>query len=113
MKVFSAQCQEKQHIMVLRNKNLNNRPKLTSRESEILEHVAQGLSTKEVAQQLDIAPRTVARHVENIRLKLRAKNRSHMVVCAVMAGLLNIDVVENYQDSEKDFFHLLDDPDSH
>ncbi len=85
--------------MVLRKKNLNNGPILTSRESDILELCAQGLSTEEVAQRLDIAPRTVARHVENIRLKLRARNKPHMVVCAVMAGLLDIDVSDSNQDS--------------
>ncbi|MEP2101294.1 MAG: helix-turn-helix transcriptional regulator [Parasphingorhabdus sp.] len=66
-------------------------PVLTLREHEILEFIAQGLSTKEVAQHIDIAPRTVDRHVENVRLKLRAKNRTHMVACAVMEGLLQVD----------------------
>jgi LuxR family transcriptional regulator, transcriptional regulator of spore coat protein len=84
--------------MVLRTKNLNKEPRLTSREAEILELCAQGLSTEEVAQQLVIAPRTVARHVENIRLKLRARNKPHMVVCAVIAGLLDIDVSEKSPD---------------
>jgi LuxR family transcriptional regulator, transcriptional regulator of spore coat protein len=74
---------------MLTQKILTNGPVLTPREREILEFVAQGLSTKQVAQNIDIAPRTVDRHVENIRLKLRAKNRSHMVACALMEGLLD------------------------
>jgi DNA-binding CsgD family transcriptional regulator len=74
---------------MLTQKILTNGPVLTPREREILELVAQGLSTKQVAQNVDIAPRTVDRHVENIRLKLRAKNRSHMVACALMEGLLD------------------------
>ena len=76
---------------MLHQKYLNSDPELTARESEILEYIAQGLSTKEVALHTDIAPRTVDRHVENIRLKLRAKNRTHMIACAVMAGLLHVD----------------------
>jgi len=76
--------------MILDHDNFANGPILTSREQEILEHVAHGLSTKETAQQLDIAPRTVDRHVENIRLKLRAKNRSNMIACAIMEGLLDV-----------------------
>jgi len=76
---------------MLQRKSLNNDPVLTSRELEILEFVAQGLSTKEVALHIDIVPRTVDRHIENIRLKLRAKNRTHMIACAVMAGLLQVD----------------------
>lgn len=75
---------------MLQQKSLTSGPVLTLREHEILEFIAQGLSTKEVAQHIDIAPRTVDRHVENVRLKLRAKNRTHMVACAVMEGLLNV-----------------------
>ncbi|QTD55232.1 helix-turn-helix domain-containing protein [Parasphingorhabdus cellanae] len=76
---------------MLQQESLTNGPVLTLREHEILEFIAQGLSTKEVAQHIDIAPRTVDRHVENVRLKLRAKNRTHMVACAVMEGLLRVD----------------------
>jgi len=75
---------------MLQQKSLTNGPVLTLREHEILEFIAQGLSTKEVAQHIDIAPRTVDRHVENVRLKLRARNRTHMVACAVMEGLLEV-----------------------
>ncbi|MBF6603898.1 MAG: helix-turn-helix transcriptional regulator [Sphingorhabdus sp.] len=75
---------------MLQRNSLGNDPVLTLREHEILEFIALGLSTKEVAQHIDIAPRTVDRHVENVRLKLRAKNRTHMVVCAVMEGLLQV-----------------------
>ncbi|MFC4291564.1 LuxR C-terminal-related transcriptional regulator [Sphingorhabdus arenilitoris] len=75
---------------MLHKNDFTNEPELTNREMEVLEHIAQGLSTKEAAKHLDIAPRTVDRHIENIRLKLRAKNRSNMIACAVMHGLLNI-----------------------
>ncbi|MEP2357784.1 MAG: helix-turn-helix transcriptional regulator [Marinomonas sp.] len=86
--------QKKVNQFMLQQISLNNGPVLTARESEILEYVAQGLSTKEVAQHVGIAPRTVDRHVENVRLKLRAKNRTHMIACAVMEGLLAVDRVE-------------------
>lgn len=76
---------------MLHHGNFSNGPVLTERESEILEYVAQGLSTKEIALLVGIAPRTVDRHVENVRLKLRAKNRTHMIACAVMEGLLDVD----------------------
>ena len=64
-------------------------PLLTSREHQVLEFVAQGLSAKEVAQEIDIAPRTVERHIENVRLKIRARNRTHMVTLAMELGLLH------------------------
>ncbi|MEH6758499.1 MAG: helix-turn-helix transcriptional regulator [Parasphingorhabdus sp.] len=94
---------------MLQQKSLTNGPVLTLREHEILEYVAQGLSTKEVAQHVDIAPRTVDRHVENVRLKLRAKNRTHMVACAVMEGLLQVKVSRT-GDSDPSAFTQLDAP---
>ncbi len=68
--------------------HIESQPSLSGREQQILELVAIGLSAKEVALEIDIAPRTVERHIENIRLKLRARNRTHMVTCAAMAGML-------------------------
>lgn len=87
---------------MLQQKSLASGPVLTLREHEILEFIAQGLSTKEVAQHIDIAPRTVDRHVENVRLKLRAKNRTHMVACAVMEGLLQVDGYDHRDTVEND-----------
>jgi LuxR family transcriptional regulator, transcriptional regulator of spore coat protein len=64
-------------------------PLLTAREQQVLEFIASGLSAKEVAQEINIAPRTVERHVENVRLKIRARNRTHMVTLAIDLGLLH------------------------
>jgi LuxR family transcriptional regulator, transcriptional regulator of spore coat protein len=64
------------------------RPSLTSREQQILLLVAQGLSAKETAQKLAIAPRTVERHIENTRLKLQARNRAHLIAKALECGAL-------------------------
>lgn len=63
-------------------------PVLTAREHQVLEYIANGLSAKQVAQEIDIAPRTVERHIENVRLKIRARNRTHMVTIALESGLL-------------------------
>lgn len=69
-------------------------PALTAREQQVLELVAQGLSAKETAQEIEIAPRTVERHIENVRLKLRARNRTHMVTLALELGVLHIEATE-------------------
>jgi DNA-binding CsgD family transcriptional regulator len=61
---------------------------LTAREIEVLRAIALGLSAKEVAKQLKIAPRTVERHIDHIRLKTRTRNRSHMVAFAIAHGLV-------------------------
>lgn len=64
-------------------------PALTSRELQILELVAIGKSAKEVAQVCDIAPRTVECHIDTMRLKLQARNRTHMVAIAIASNLLS------------------------
>lgn len=64
---------------------------LTKRELQILELIAQGYSAKEVALEIKIAPRTVEGHIDTIRLKLRARNRTHMVAKAIAAHMLSAD----------------------
>lgn len=62
---------------------------LTPRELEVLALVAGGLSAKEIALHIAIAPRTVERHIDNARLKMRARNRTHLVTRAIASGLLD------------------------
>ena len=62
---------------------------LTHREAEVLKLVSLGLSAKEAAIELDISPCTVERHVENVRLKTRTRNRAHMIAHVIREGLLN------------------------
>jgi len=62
---------------------------LTARELEVLALVADGLSAKEIALRIDIGARTVERHIDNARLKMRARNRTHLVMRAVASGLLD------------------------
>ncbi|MDQ1095951.1 MULTISPECIES: response regulator transcription factor [Chryseobacterium] len=47
---------------------------LTSREMEILKHIGEGYTSKEIAAQLCISINTVNRHRQNILEKLRVKN---------------------------------------
>ena len=63
---------------------------LTVREQQILEFIAAGFSAKQVAQRIEIAPRTVERHIENIRQKMHARNTPHMISCAYTSGMLAI-----------------------
>lgn len=65
-----------------------NDVRLTPRELEIVTHVAHGLTAKEVGLALEIAPRTVRKHVEHIYLKMRARNNAHMVALAVSRGII-------------------------
>lgn len=61
---------------------------LTRREIDVLVEIAMGYSAKEIAIRLDLAPRTVDKHVETMLLKLSARNRSHMVVMAIHDGII-------------------------
>jgi len=62
---------------------------------QILQLVANGYSAKEAASILRIAPRTVERHTENLRLKMRARNRAHMIALAVLTGVLDLSLPQD------------------
>ncbi|MCJ8189826.1 response regulator transcription factor [Sphingomicrobium aestuariivivum] len=64
---------------------------LTGRESRIVELVALGKSSKEVAKTLTISPSTVDTHLENAKLKLGAHNRASLIARAVAAGLIRFE----------------------
>ncbi|MEM6927509.1 MAG: response regulator transcription factor [Myxococcota bacterium] len=63
---------------------------LTPRETEVLEHLAEGRSNREIALALDISPHTAKFHVDRILLKLDASGRTDAVVRAVRLGLLRL-----------------------
>jgi DNA-binding CsgD family transcriptional regulator len=66
-----------------------NRPVvLTRRELEVLEGLAEGRSNKEIAAQLQLSPRTVNFHLDNIYAKLSVTSRTGAVVEAVKRGWL-------------------------
>ncbi|MDX2935440.1 response regulator transcription factor [Streptomyces ipomoeae] len=66
----------------------NRSEQLSPREREILLLAAHGMSDSEISGALSISPRTVGVHMSNIREKLCAKNRTHLVVRALKAGVL-------------------------
>ncbi|HXF70747.1 MAG TPA: response regulator transcription factor [Thermoflexus sp.] len=61
---------------------------LTEREREVLRWMAQGLSNKEIAQQLGLTVRTVDFHVGNILQKLGVVSRLEAVLWAKTHGFL-------------------------
>ncbi|EMI19505.1 two component LuxR family transcriptional regulator [Rhodopirellula maiorica SM1] len=62
---------------------------LTSRESQVLLHIALGLSNKEIAKSLMISVETVKEHVQNILRKLGANDRTDAAVKAVRVGFID------------------------
>ena len=63
---------------------------LSKRELNVLDHVADGLSNKQVARRLGISERTVRNHLTRIFDKLGVVTRTEAVVSAVRAGILAI-----------------------
>ena len=61
---------------------------LTTRELQIVQLIADGLTGREVGGRLGISESTVETHVEHIRVKLDARSRPHIVAKAIGMGLI-------------------------
>jgi two-component system response regulator NreC len=61
---------------------------LTEREHEVLAYLAEGTSNNGIAEALNISPKTVARHRENIMRKLNLHTRSDLVKYAIRQGII-------------------------
>ena len=59
---------------------------ITSRETQILNYIADGNSNKQIAFILQISEQTIKNHVSNILRKLNANDRAHAVVLAIRHG---------------------------
>ena len=64
------------------------RRKLTSRELEVLELLAQGKSNQEIAEDLSISRATAKVHVQHIIAKLEVSDRTQVIVRAFKLGLI-------------------------
>ena len=63
---------------------------ITPREEEVLQLIADGCSTPEVAEQLFISQKTVKNHLASIYQKLDARDRTQAVLQAVRMGIVSI-----------------------
>jgi DNA-binding NarL/FixJ family response regulator len=63
---------------------------LTPREEEVLQRIADGLSTTEVARDLFISAKTVKNHLASIYEKLDARDRTQAVLSAVRMGIVKL-----------------------
>jgi DNA-binding NarL/FixJ family response regulator len=61
---------------------------LTNRETQVLRHMALGLSNKEIGRSLSISIETVKEHVQNILRKIAVSDRTQAAVWAVRKGLV-------------------------
>jgi len=64
---------------------------VTPREEEVLQLIADGCSTPEVAERLFISQKTVKNHLASIYQKLDARDRTQAVLQAVRMGIIHLD----------------------
>ena len=67
---------------------------LSQREIEVLKLVAEGNSNKEISSQLNISPNTTKQHLQSLRDKLDARNRTQAVVLALKQGLITLNEIK-------------------
>ncbi len=66
----------------------SNEIPLTTRETQVLRHLALGLSNKEIGKSLAISIETVKEHVQNILRKVSVADRTQAAVWAIKKGLI-------------------------
>jgi DNA-binding CsgD family transcriptional regulator len=66
----------------------DDRPQLTAREGEILQLVADGGSTRAIADILVVSPGTVKTHLEHVYGKLHVRDRASAVAEGIRRGLI-------------------------
>ena len=66
-------------------------PSLTVREREVLQSIAEGKSTKEIADSLNLSVKTVETHRRNIMEKLNLRNTAELTLYAVREGIISVD----------------------
>lgn len=64
---------------------------ITCREKEILAHLAQGKTNKQISGDLMLSTSTVRNHISSIFTKLKISNRSQATAIAIYSGLLKLE----------------------
>lgn len=88
--VWISKINQKKAIKSSFNFNYEKQKQLqiSERELEVLQTMAQGLSNKEIGEQLFVSESTVKTHVSNLLVKLDAKRRTQAIINAQRLSLL-------------------------
>ncbi len=62
--------------------------RLSNREREVLQAVAEGFSTKQIAAVLDVSVKTIEAHRANLMKKLEARSAVELTRCAIELGII-------------------------
>ena len=85
----------------LRNPSKNRDIPISSREAEVLELAAAGLSNKDIAGSLSVSNTTIKNHMTSILRKLDANDRTHAVTISLRKGWIS-NPIANWPDSGPD-----------
>ncbi len=78
---------EKSLDFIVNDEEVNNR-KISKRELEVLELMAQGLSNQEIASRLFVSLNTIKTHSSNLFQKLEVKRRTQAIETAKKIGII-------------------------
>ncbi|MBS0208564.1 MAG: response regulator transcription factor [Planctomycetes bacterium] len=76
------------NAMATKQKEQGAEVTLTQRETQVLRHLALGLSNKEISRSLSISVETVKEHVQHLLRKMDVTDRTQAAVWAVKRGLV-------------------------
>lgn len=87
---LSQQTKTGEQYVALGLPEIKSQVQLSQRERQVLTMVAQGFTTPQIGQKLDISPKTVARHRERIMNKLNIHTSTELVRFAIRTGLIEL-----------------------
>lgn len=81
----------KDYANILESNDTSPASQLTAREREVLQLIAEGLKTKDIATQIHVSVKTVETHRQQIMRKLNAKSVAELTKIALREGLTSLD----------------------
>ena len=93
LQAIRAASEKKKHVTALVAAALEAEargPDLSSRELEVLELLARGMSNKQIAHELRVADDTAKNHIKNILRKLGAQDRTQAATEAIQRGIIHL-----------------------
>jgi DNA-binding NarL/FixJ family response regulator len=76
-------------LLTLSSRSVQELRKLTTRQREVLQLLAHGYSTKEIADKLALSPRTIESHRSNIMERLGVRHLAGLIQYAIRTGMVS------------------------
>jgi DNA-binding NarL/FixJ family response regulator len=77
-----------------------NRDMFTNRQKEIISFIRDGLSNKEIGEKLGLSVKTIENTIRYCLLKSRTFNRTHLAICALRLGEIDLYGENDIHDDE-------------